>query len=80
MASPFLWAVYCEPLLAMLHDVSVRCHIAVMKGQFYCDDLTLLALCRRAVVIMLMKAKLWAAEFKLLYVLLILIPNRAKAN
>ena len=52
MASPFLWAVYCDPLLARLRAVGVGCQVAGMwmGGQLYCDDLALLAPCRRAMV------------------------------
>ena len=69
MASPFLWAVYCDPLLARLRAVGVGCHMAGMwmGGQLYCDDLVLLAPCRRAMVIMLNEAELWAQEFNVTF-------------
>ena len=38
-----------------------------MGGQLYCDDLALLAPCRRAMVIMLKEAELWAAEFNVTF-------------
>ena len=58
MASPFLWAVYCDPLLARLRALGVGCHIAGswIGAQLYCDDLVLLAPCRRAMELMLQEA------------------------
>ena len=69
MASPFLWAVYCDPLLARLHALGVRCHMAGswIGAQLYCDDLVLLAPCRRAMELMLQEAELWAAEYNVTF-------------
>ena len=69
MASPFLWAIYCDPLLARLRAAGVGCHVAGMwmGGQLYCDDVALLAPCRRAMAIMLKEAEMWAAEFNVTF-------------
>ena len=50
MASPFLWAVYCDPLLTRLWVLGVGCHMGGMwmGAQLYCDDIALLAPTRRA--------------------------------
>ena len=65
MASPFLWAVYCDPLLARLPALGVGCQMpgCGWKG----DDLVLLAPCRRAKVLMLKEAELWADEFNVTF-------------
>ena len=67
MASPFLWAVYCDPLLARLRVLGVGCHVAGMwmGAQLYCDDVLLLAPTRIAMELMIQEA--WADEFNVTF-------------
>jgi hypothetical protein len=69
MASPFLWAVYCDPLLARLRALGVGCHYAGMwmGAQLYCDDVLLLAPTRRAMELMIQEAEAWAAEYNVTF-------------
>ena len=69
MASPALWSVYCDPLLAQLRLQGVGCHMAGLwvGAQLYCDDLLLLAPDRRSMEIMLQGAETWAKDFGIIF-------------
>jgi hypothetical protein len=64
MASPALWSVYCDPLLARLRALGVGCHLGglYMGAIMYCDDLILLAPTRRALVLMMEETEKFAEE------------------
>ena len=69
IASPFLWAVYCDPLLARLRALGVGCHVGGMwmGAQLYCDDVAFLAPNRRAMELMLREAEAWAQEYNVTF-------------
>ena len=62
MASPFLWAMYCDPLVARLCVLGVGCHVGGvwMEIKRFSDDVAFLAPNRRAMELVLCKAEAYA--------------------
>ena len=65
VASPALWAIYCDPLIQKLRELGVGAHVAglFMGVTMYADDLLLIAPTRGAMQKMLDVCDDYAAKF-----------------
>ena len=67
--SPILYAVYSDGLLERLKNSGVGCHMGsrFVGALAYADDITLLALCKSALSILIRVCENYAAEFDILF-------------
>ena len=69
MASPALWAVYCDPLIQALRDLGVGAHVGsmFMGVTMYADDLLLIAPTRGAMQQMLEVCENYASNYNICF-------------
>ena len=81
MASPALWAVYCDPLIQELRNLGVGAHIAgvFMGVTMYADDLLLIAPTRGAMQQMLQVCEDYALRYNI-YFSTDPSPNKSKSK
>ena len=67
VASPALWAMYCDPLIQELRKLGVGAHVAglYMGVTMYADDLLLISPTRGAMQQMLQVCDSYAAEYNI---------------
>ena len=69
VASPILWAVYCDPLIKELRDLGLGAHIGdmFMGVTMYADDLLLIAPTRSSMQLMLEVCEKYAKKYNICF-------------
>ena len=67
--SPILFAIYTDSLLERLKNTRVSCHMGsrFVGALAYADDITLLALCKSALSILISVCENYAAEYDIMF-------------